>query len=73
MEINTRNEINGKMCYVCNNTFVQFKKIKYYIDLWGNINQVKPRVICCQCKINRENVEYHWLAFKLGCELSNIG
>lgn len=68
MEINTRDVINGKMCYVCKNTFVQFRKIKY-LNLCGDLVQSKPRVICYVCKINRENnataLQHEWNAFRL--------
>ena len=75
MEINTRNEINGKMCYVCKNTFVQYRKIKYYMDFWGDIIQSKPRVICNQCNMkkrrNEIRTQHQWLAFKW--ENLNVG
>ena len=68
MEINTRNEINGQMCYVCKTTFVQFRKIRYYYDLCGKLIQAKPRVICAVCKnkkmLDDTKLNYQWLAFK---------
>lgn len=70
MEINTRNEINGKMCYVCKKTFVQFRKVKYYMDFWGDFVQAKPRVICYQCNMkkvrNETKLHHEWLAWKWG-------
>lgn len=70
MEINTRNEINGQMCYVCKRTFVQFRRIRYYYDFWGDLVQAKPRVICCECnkqKVLKEiRLRYQWLGWKWG-------
>jgi hypothetical protein len=70
MEINTRNEINGQMCYVCKKTFVQFRRIRYYLDFWGDIVQDKPRVICMECNkkknLKEMRLRYQWLGFKWG-------
>ena len=68
MRIDTRNEINGQMCYMCKNTFVQFRKITYHLKLSGEVVQYKPRVICYECYRKKKNDEtktmYQWLGFK---------
>ena len=68
MEINTKNEINGRMCYMCKKTFVQFRKITYYLNLSGEIIQDTPRVICRECYRKKKNREietlYQWWGYK---------
>jgi hypothetical protein len=40
MVIDTRNEKNGEMCYVCRRTFVQYKKIRYYLTISPEISGI---------------------------------